>query len=700
MQTVTLNEASGTDVSFLLRALRRRKWLFLGLFLVLAGSALSGLAMRQKTLEEPTSFVSSAQLLVSPPSDRDVPADAEKMTRWFASEQLFREMMVSEDVLARVMEASKLDIDLADLRSMVTVGETSRDEKLSDLWGNFLVDIQVQASSPETAKTVADLVIKETIEYTQELAAREVIASRRQLEKMAQANKLAIETAERHLVEWRKTHDVWEVEQLLDTQGARINELQARKAEEALQVSAESKKLERLREHLSNTEGVPEELLGGSGEDLAELSLLRSQAKKSLQEARAIYHDSNDLVKEKLAMFEEADTAYEARKASLVQGLVSEQEARLNEARARFEAIEQQIHSLKNDQRLADYQIELHQLKTELETLKETQKELTTQINEAKVQEEKRRYLAAFTLIRKPKDGTPLAEERTKPADAKTIVSSLVFCLLCAGMVAVGAEALAGSLELRPKVEKTLGLPILGTLPRLDKAEAGSLSVLEQAPDSFASERFRSIVVNLMRQKGSSKRLLVTSCWPGEGKTFVARNLAVALSRFEAKTLLVDGDLRKPQLSQTIDKLNAPGFREYLKGQVPFEELTVSGQVPNLTVLPAGRGEDNPAELLGKQDCKKKLHTLGDDRTLLIDSSPLSVCSDSVLMAEAVDGVVLVVRAGKWEGKPELEHVLELEEQGVRILGVILNCVKDDELKYGSKSYQSGYYSLKRATES
>lgn len=694
------NESSETDVSFVLRALRRRKWLFLILFLLVAGSVIAGFAVRGEAADGPRVYVSSAQLLVSPPSDRDVPADAEKMTRWFASEQLFREMIVSEDVLTRVLKASKLDIDLSTLRGSVTVVSPNQEEKLSDVWGNFVVDIQVEGDSPEAAKTLAELVVKEAIEYTQELAAREVIASRRQLEKMAQANKQAIEVAERDLIEWRKSHDVWDVEQLLEAQGDRISELEAKRAEGAVSVAEESKKLDELKAYLdSDPDSVPWDLLNLKSDDLGELSRARNERKRSLDEAKAVYQESSDIVREKLAEYQDADASYQARKSALLDSLIAEQQSKLREAQSRLAGTDNSLRSLKNDKQLADYQIELRQLQTDLETLRENQKDLTAQINEAKVQEEKRRYLAAFTLIQKPKEGTPVLPTGPQRANAQVVGLGLILSLLCAGLATVGAEMLSASLELRPKVEKTLGLPILGTLPRLPKAAAGCLSVLEQAPASFASERFRSIVVNLMRQKASTKRLLVTSCWPGEGKTFVAGNLAVALSRFDARTLLVDGDLRRPLLSDTIGKLDSPGFREYLNGELPFEELTVSSQSPNLTILPAGQGEGNPAELLGKEECKKRLLALAADRMLIIDSSPLSVCSDSVLMSEAVDGILLVVSAAKWEGKPELAHVMDLEEQGVPILGVILNGVKDEELKYGAKGYQSGYYSLKRPPE-
>ena len=81
---------------------------------------------------------------------------------------------------------------------------------------------------------------------------------------------------------------------------------------------------------------------------------------------------------------------------------------------------------------------------------------------------------------------------------------------------------------------------------------------------------------------------------------------------------------------------------------------------------------------------------------MVIDSSPLSVCSDSVQMADQVDGIILVIGAEQWEGEAEVEHVLNLEDQGVKVLGVVLNGVHERELHYGYKSYLSRYYETER----
>lgn len=698
-----MNESikSDYDLRSYLRVFRRRKLLFLFIFVSVAGSIFVGSWVKQEPgIAPPPSYLSTTEILVTPPAPGDVPDEAESLNTWFANEKLFKQLIVSEEVLSRVSKRVKGSTTLEDLQSSITVESPEQGDNLVNLWDSFLVKISVETMNSEESQKIAEVLVEEVIEYTQQLAAREVIASRKALEKMALSNKKAMEQAQRRIIEWRKQNDVWDIDQLVETQGARIAELEASREEQMQRLLEERKRLTELSSYQDGSESLPWEVVSLKSSELSKHSEERSRLQAELDQLRKVFTDSNERVQDKLEEFREADNAYRNERRGLVDSLLRSQAAKVAEVEAKVRMIDKSLQQLKNDQSLADSQVELQQLQNDLENHKLNLQSLTDQINEAQVQEQRHRHLAAFTVVLKPAPGVPVSFDIPETKELQTKFGAICMGLLAAVLVCYGAEFFAVGFRLRPKVEKTLGLPILGSLPRLGEQDASKSSVVQESPGALVSERFRSIVVNLMRKEHKINRVLVSSCWAGEGKSFVSINLAAALARFDLKVTLLDGDLRRPRLSRDLERENEPGFRQFLKGELPLEELAVSTKVRNLSFLPAGTGSENSAELLAQLTSLSPLAGEEDGRFLVVDSPPLSVCSDTVQMSDQVDGVILVISSEHWQGDAELEHVLSLEDQGVKILGLVLNRVNEEELHYGYKNYLNRYYQAEEKKKS
>lgn len=684
---------SDFDIRSYLRVFQRRKLLFLLVFLSVSASVFVGSWMREEpAITPPPSYLSTTEILVTPPAPGDVPDEAESLNTWFANEKLFKQLIVSEEVLTRVHKRLKGSITLEELQGSITVDSPEQGDNLVNLWDSFLVKISVETMTQEESQKIAEVLVEEVIEYTQQLAAREVIASRKALEKMALSNKKAMEQAQRRIIEWRKQNDVWDIDQLVETQGARIAELEASREEQVQRLLEERKRLTELSSYQDGSESLPWEVVSLKSSELSKHSEDRDRLQTELEQLRKVFTDSNDRVQAKLEEYRQADNAYQRERRSLVDSLVRSQAATVAEAEAKVRMTDESLRQLKNDQSLADSQVELQQLQNELENHKLNLQSLTDQINEAQVQEQRQRHLAAFTVVQKPGPGVPISVTMPETKELQTKLGAVCMGLLAAVLVCYGAEFFAVGFRLRPRVEKTLGLPILGSLPSLSAQDASKASVVQESPEALVSERFRSIVVNLMRKEHKINRVLVSSCWAGEGKSFVSINLAAALARFDLKVTLLDGDLRRPRLSRDLEREDEPGFRQFLRGELPAEELAVSTEVKNLSFLPAGTGSGNPSELLAQLTSLSPLAGEQDGRFLVVDSPPLSVCSDTVQMSDQVDGVILVISSQHWQGEAELEHVLSLEDQGVKILGLVLNRVNEEELHYGYKSYLNRYY--------
>lgn len=197
---------------------------------------------------------------------------------------------------------------------------------------------------------------------------------------------------------------------------------------------------------------------------------------------------------------------------------------------------------------------------------------------------------------------------------------------------------------------------------------------------SLAAEKFRVLGLRLrnLREKRQLKRIVVTSTIPEEGKTLSAANLALNQARSKVlRTLLIDGDLRRPALASRFGlSRSMPGLAECLSGEKQLSDVICRVQGTNLWFLPAGEPPENPLELMQSGRTADLLNTLGSCFDwIIIDSPPLFPLADAAFWARLSDGVLLVVREGVTEKKP-LQKVSETLDRSL-ILGVIVNSCSD-----------------------
>jgi protein-tyrosine kinase len=198
-------------------------------------------------------------------------------------------------------------------------------------------------------------------------------------------------------------------------------------------------------------------------------------------------------------------------------------------------------------------------------------------------------------------------------------------------------------------------------------------------------EQFRTLRSRLyqVRDKQPLRSVLITSSLPGEGKTFVANNLAHALARQQnCRVLLIDADLRRPDLHPGFHAPSSPGLTEYLKGEAPEMTVIQRGLPEYLCFIPGGTKSENPAELLANGRLKSLLQTIGPVFDwVILDSPPTLPVSDALMLAELCDGVLTVVRAAQTGFDSAQKSCQQLREKN--LLGVALNCA-DDAAAYGS----------------
>lgn len=213
-------------------------------------------------------------------------------------------------------------------------------------------------------------------------------------------------------------------------------------------------------------------------------------------------------------------------------------------------------------------------------------------------------------------------------------------------------------------------------------------------------EEFRTLRARLfqMRAKKPLKTILISSALPAEGKSFVSGNLAQVFARQRGgRTLLIDCDLRKPQLHETLGAPKTPGVSEYLQGKVDEFSIIQKASYDDLFFIPGGETGPHTPELIGNGKLKTLLQNLGPLFSwIVLDSSPTAPVSDASRIAEFCDGVILVVRAASTPAS--MAEMAKREFRDRPILGVVLNQVSQSEPTY-SKYYYSQYGQGSRTKE-
>ncbi len=202
--------------------------------------------------------------------------------------------------------------------------------------------------------------------------------------------------------------------------------------------------------------------------------------------------------------------------------------------------------------------------------------------------------------------------------------------------------------------------------------------VITLSQDSFKiSERFQFFKTQLLPKLESAgdKTVLITSCFNGEGKTFVAVNLAVMFAReIDKGVLLVDVNFRHPSVLSSLGIQIREGLSDYLLNDKPISELLINPGIEKMAILPPGNNIQNSAEILGSLKMKNLIFEMKDryhDRYILFDGPSVFNSVDTLVLSQYMDKILLVVESGKVPPQKMSEAVKLLGEE--KILGIILN---------------------------
>jgi capsular exopolysaccharide synthesis family protein len=245
-------------------------------------------------------------------------------------------------------------------------------------------------------------------------------------------------------------------------------------------------------------------------------------------------------------------------------------------------------------------------------------------------------------------------------------------------------------------IEGTIGLPLLGVIPRIKKLDAESKAqAVASNVDRHVTETFRTIYSSIKLNEGSknAKVILSTSTVPAEGKSFVSTNLGLTFASHGEKTLLVDADLRLPSIARTLRLENSEGVIDHVVNGATLDDLIIKDVYPNIDVLPSGGKSKSPTQVLGSAIFENMFSELREryDR-IVVDSPPLAAVSDALNLLKLVDGVVYVIKYNTVKRRTASINVRRLWESDTPVFGALLNNISSAHSSYYYSQYSDKAY--------
>jgi capsular exopolysaccharide synthesis family protein len=386
----------------------------------------------------------------------------------------------------------------------------------------------------------------------------------------------------------------------------------------------------------------------------------------------------------------------------IVEAYVAELEAQVQAAKREEEHVASLLAEQQNEvKQLNTVAAQYSLLQSELDGLERFAEEIYTRIKTLSLTED------AGALNVQMVESAVVDDKPVSPKKATTLFLALLMGAAAGAGLAFLRDWTDQRLRSAEEIKQVLALPVLGVVPHIADGKTPSARgmFIHNEPMSDVAEAYRTVrtAVYFGQSGGVARTILVTSPTPGDGKTTLASNLAIAMAQAGNRILLLDADFRKPTQHKIFELDKRIGLSSVLAGEAKLEAAIHGTAVPGLDVLPCGPIPANPSEILNSQTFADMLEELmGRYDHILLDSPPIMPVTDARILAASCDATVLALRAERSTRKGAIYARDMLHSVGSQILGVVVNDVPRKKGVYGyyytyGETYQYGYGHVRRA---
>ena len=396
-------------------------------------------------------------------------------------------------------------------------------------------------------------------------------------------------------------------------------------------------------------------------------------AQAKLTSARQLFTDSYPAVKEMAA-------SVDLLKNKTIPELVA---AQLSQVRDREADVERRIGNATTDlQAIPQRTIDEMRMKRNVFTAEGLYGTLKSRYAEAQL------AAASTTADVRLMDAAVAPEKPTANSGIKVFFMTLAGGIALAFGVALLLDLLDKRLRYPEQATNELGLSVNGTVPLLPKG-----GVQQQSPEQLTQlvESFRTLRMNVMQGSDANVSLAISSPSPGDGKSFIASNLAMSFADAGFRTVLVDGDTRRGSLHDLFESARGPGLTDFLAGEAHQNEIIHSTGHDKLALIPSGRPRRQSPELLVGSALKNLVKDLRSRFDVVIfDTPPLAAGIDGYAIASAAGSLLVVLRVGQTERRMAAAKMLLVRRLPINVMGAVLNGVPSSG-EYEYYGYVGGY---------
>ncbi|MDP4777636.1 MAG: polysaccharide biosynthesis tyrosine autokinase [Opitutales bacterium] len=599
------------------------------------------------------------------------------------------EQRLQDDVRERFMAPYASALSLSGPLSPLEV--LGRNREIIPRRMSLMVNVAYSHPDPIIAADVANLFAKEFIDYNLKLNIDGSMKAVEDLRIRADQQKDRVEELDLKLADYREQNNAVSLdsqENIARTQLSSLNEMKLSAKNAYDSIETKWNLIESYRR-----EGKDLWELSFIAEQLRVSSLLQniSSAKISISSLSKRYREKHPVMIELLQTLQESEVELQGA----VENSVSKISAAFAETKTNYEVSSKRLAEKEQELiELSRLRVEYSSLERDLEVQRVFFMALTSRMTQEQAQVNLKNANARIVDQAFP----PLTHS------SPNVVMNLAAGLFGGVAVGMGLVFMVAFLDDRVKsafdIEGTIGLPMLGIIPRIKKLDINTKAqAVASNVDRHVTETFRSIysALKLNDESKNAKVIVTTSTVPGEGKSFVSSNLALTFANHGEKTLLLDADLRLPNVARSLQLENDFGLLDHIDKDVALDEVIIKEVYPNLDVLPTGGKSKNPTQILNSAKFEAMFADLRDryDR-IVVDSPPLAAVSDALNLLPLADGVLYVIKFNTVKRKTAVVNVRRLWESNTPVFGAILNNITSSLSSYyyshySDKAYQDYY---------
>ncbi len=573
-----------------------------------------------------------------------------------------------------------------------------------------LILISYRSTDPRLAADVANAIANSYLAHTYNIRIRSSASLSSFMEKQLDELKAKMEQSNLALGQFERDLDVVDPEDKSNILSSRLMQLNTEYTNAQIDRVNKEAALEAIK-----SGSVQAAQVSAQGESLAKLEDALNTSRQHFALIKATYGSNHPEYRKAALELAEVERQFDEARNNIAQIL----EAQYNQAQTREQILGKTVVDTKTEwDSLNSRSFQYRQLKQEADADKALYDELVKKIQEADIN-------AGF------QDNNIGIADAARPALSPifpNVRQNLLMALLLSTILAIGAIVLLDSFDttLRDpqKASRFLGVDVIGTMP-IDRGAAqlprpvaalGETALAKIASSSNRKGYYGTIsdfeeAVRTIRNtifladfEGRLRSIAITSAGPSEGKSTISAHLAIANSDRGKKTLLVDGDMRRPSLHSKFGLTPRTGLSNVLTGELQWQDvvLSVDGK-PNLRILPAGPGSHRSADLIGPRLSHLLDEFAKEYDLVILDSPPLLGFAESLQIATASDGVLIISMAGETKRKAVAAVISVLKRLRANIIGVVLNQVSQNTSSEGYSYhgyYHYGRYGYRRSEES